>query len=255
MSTDSKGLNQSPGHKRTSRSPAKRTLKFADEGLVSMEDIDVVPLSSAELIKEGRDLLEKRLPGQTHRQEADRPTEEEIDTGSTVRSTSDQPVSPKSEPGRVEGPIDVPKRLVPSASTERIMDILRERGLDVTSEKNELKGLSLEVVDEEESYDSANEDEINEHSNIMSSTPAGAVRSEDYLHRLEGTRTDGMLSPDHLPFSVGSSPLHRNSPNRNRRPSLNSLTSLPEGTYLGEAQHKDRSLLSIVFQVPAGIKI
>ena len=172
-----------------------------------------------------------------------------------------RPLSSMSEPTRMERDSSVPHKLVPSTSTERIMDILRERGLDVggaarSSSAGERRGLlseSLEVVNEEVVLSSEEEegDKVTRYP-VNSSTPAAAVKSEDPLQaeRRGGGSSEGMLSPAHLLFSVGSSPVHGgSSQDLQRRASITSLVSLPEGTYLGEARHKDGSLMSIVFQV------
>ena len=173
-------------------------------------------------------------------------------------SDTTHPLSSASEPyHRTEGSHhhEVPKRLVPSASTERIMDILRERGLDVGTQKSEgekkrLLDESLEEVAEEESYSSGQEEgematPYHGRDHFSSSTPAEKLGEQVYHNR--GSRAEGVMSP-HL-FSVGSSPVHGSNQELHRRSSLNSLVSLPEGTYLGEAKHKDGSLMSIVFQV------
>lgn len=174
-------------------------------------------------------------------------------------SDTTHPLSSASEPyHRTEGSHhhEVPKRLVPSASTERIMDILRERGLDVGTQKSEgekkrLLDESLEEVAEEESYSSGQEEgematPYHGRDHFSSSTPAEKLGEQ--VHHNRGSRAEGVMSPPHL-FSVGSSPVHGSNQELHRRSSLNSLVSLPEGTYLGEAKHKDGSLMSIVFQV------
>ena len=171
-------------------------------------------------------------------------------------SDTTRPLSSMSEPyHRTESNHEVPKKLVPSASTERIMDILRERGLDVgTHSEGERKRPFNESLEEvaEEFYSSGQEEEMaspHHHRNrFSSSTPA--EKSGEYLqqvHHYRGNQAEGVVSP-HL-FSVGSSPVHGSNQELHRRSSLNSLVSLPEGTYLGEAKHKDGSLMSIVFQV------
>ena len=171
-----------------------------------------------------------------------------------------RPLSSMSEPTRMERDSSVPHKLVPSTSTERIMDILRERGLDVggaarSSSAGERRGLlseSLEVVNEEVVLSSEEEEDKVTRYPVNLSTPAAAVKSEDPLQaeRRGGGSSEGMLSPAHLLFSVGSSPVHGgSSQDLQRRASITSLVSLPEGTYLGEARHKDGSLMSIVFQV------
>jgi hypothetical protein len=138
------------------------------------------------------------------------------------------------------------------------MDILREKGLDVGSqsegERRRPFNESLEEV-AEESYSSGQEEEgttspYHRRDHFSSSTPAEKSGEYMYLqqgHHYRGGQAEGVLSP-HL-FSVGSSPVHGSNQELHRRPSLNSLVSLPEGTYLGEAKHKDGSLMSIVFQV------
>ena len=172
-------------------------------------------------------------------------------TSDTVR-----PLSSTSEPSRrTESNHEVPKKLVPSASTERIMDMLRERGLDVgTPSEGERKKPFNESLEEvaEESYGSGQEDETaspcHHRDHFSSSTPA--EKSTEYLQQVRhyrGSQAEGVVSP-HL-FSVGSSPVHGSNQELHRRSSLVSLISLPEGTYLGEAKHKDGSLMSIVFQV------
>ena len=204
----------------------------------------------------------------THKEEEDIATDplaimDDLTRSNLVRDIA-RPLSSMSEPNRTEvDRREVPRKLVPSASTERIMDILRERGLHVDNydgssssghvhrmgEGKLILSQSLEEVDEE-SYIS-DEDEVSIYPKIHVSSSTPAVKSEDQLHqsRLRGSRLEGLQSPTHI-FSVGSSPVHGSSSQElNRRPSLNSLVSLPEGTYLGEAKHKDGSLMSIVFQV------
>ena len=95
----------------------------------------------------------------------------------------------------------VPSRLVPSQSTERILELLKQHDLEKNNKKE---------------------------SEPLSSTPAGKSGRPG-------------VSSEQVQFSLG----HR----RESSESAVSMESLPEGTYLGEARHKDGSLLAIVFQV------
>ncbi len=96
----------------------------------------------------------------------------------------------------------VPNKLVPSQSTERIFEILRQHDVEKSKKLATLNG--------------------NDPLEPLSSTPAG-----------KSTK----ISSDAM-FTVGQ-----------RRESYEYILSLPEGTFLGEARHKDGSLLAIIFQV------
>lgn len=164
-------------------------------------------------------------------------------------SSAARPLSSVSEPYGTGQENGVPKRLVPSASTERIMEILRERGLDIGvqygGERKKPLNDSLEEVPEE-CYGSDREEVLQDQKDhISSSTPA--TNGEEHHRHHRSPRLEGWTSP-HM-FTMGSSPVHGSSQDLDRRASVNSLVSLPEGTYLGEACHKDGSLMSIVFQV------
>ena len=258
-------------------SPAKKVLNFrdnaTDEALTPMDVIEGMPLSSSDKISEYlSDGSGQSHGNQMHKQESKDPliiVDDLENAGSVLgQRTIDlaRPISSMSEPTRTDRDRPVPHRLVPSTSTERIMDILRERGLDVGSghaqnsvgeRKAGLLSESLEVVNEEEISGSEDEEEgIPRYSKdpVNSSTPSGAAKSDEERvqpQEHQGSQSEGMLSPAHLLFSVGSSPVHGASSSQelNRRASLTSLMSLPEGTFLGEARHKDGSLMSIVFQV------
>lgn len=118
----------------------------------------------------------------------------------------------------------VPSRLVPSESTERIMDILKQRGLPVDT-----KGRSAKIDEESLSSSGAGHDESTDNkTNLLSSTPA-ATRGGDQK-----------------PHGGGASPL--GAPDFDRE-SMISVSSLPEGTFFGDARHKDGSLMAIIFQV------
>lgn len=99
----------------------------------------------------------------------------------------------------------VPNKLVPSQSTERIFEILRQHDLEKSEKQATLSGSDpLEP---------------------LSSTPAGK---------------SAKVSSNTM-FTVGQ--------RRESYESVLSISSLPEGTFLGEARHKDGSLLAIIFQV------
>ena len=280
--------HHSPVHKKSSdfqHSPAKKILNFQDIADDAHMDVEGVPLSLSEVIKEAKESQDHdSQTSSTHHNVRPQLTTSDTVTGTTVNQedadplaiiddlaksnlarqqrTSDnitRPLSSMSEPHHgTGGNREVPKKLVPSASTERIMDILRERGLDVGGQnEGERKRAFNESLEEvaEELYSSDHEEEMVSprdcRDRFSSSTPA-AEKSEEYLqqqHRYHrGSQAEGVASPPHL-FSVGSSPVHGSNQELHRRASLNSLVSLPEGTYLGEARHKDGSLMSIVFQV------
>ena len=225
-------------------------------------DIDRVPLSSSKQIKDGPSQAsidegdERRL----HLDVAD-PLAIMDDLAKSTKArqrTSDvtRPLSSTSEPSNrttSHDEVEVPRKLVPSTSTERIMDILRERGLGIgqvqSSGERKRPGLSvsLEEVDEDCYSSDSEEDSKYPKDVITSSTPAAVTRSDESLHQCRH-QLDGLLSPSNV-FSVGSSPVHGSGQEFNVRSSLNSLVSLPEGTFLGKARHKDESLMCIVFQV------
>ena len=275
--------HHSPAHRKSSEfqhSPAKKVLNFQDVvGSDAQVDIEGVPSSLLEQIAEERGSQGRenyQTPTNTSRS-----TRPELATSDTVTGTittgdttdplaiiddlakhnlapqrttvSTRPLSSVSEPHhRTEGSHEVPKKLVPSASTERIMNILRERGLDIgTQSEGERRRPFNESLEEvaEESCSSGQEEEVtspyHHRDHFSSSTPA--EKSGETRH-YRGGQAEGAVSPPHL-FSVGSSPMHGSNQELHRRSSLTSLVSLPEGTYLGEAKHKDGSLMSIVFQV------
>ena len=273
--------HHSPAHRKSSEfqhSPAKKVLNFQDvTGGGPEMDIEGVPSSLLEQITE-----ERESQGHENHQisNTSRSTRPELATSDTVTGTTTgdttnplaiiddlaksnlaqqrttitaRPLSSASKSHhRTEGSYEVPKKLVPSASTERIMDILRERGLDVgTQSEGERRRPFNESLEEvaEESYSSGREEEVTSlhhyRDHFSSSTPA--EKSGEVRH-YRGGQAERAVSPPHL-FSVGSSPLHGSNQELHRRSSLTSLVSLPEGTYLGEAKHKDGSLMSIVFQV------
>lgn len=273
--------HHSPAHRKSAdfqHSPAKKVLNFQDVVDDAHMDIEGVPLSSSEQIKEERGSQAHESQTSSTQQNNVKPDLTTSDTVTGIAtdplaiiddlaesnsarqrtsiSNATRPLSSMSEPcNRTQGYHEVPKRLVPSASTERIMDILRERGLDVgiqsEGERKRPFDESLEEV-AEESYSSGHEEEMtspyHRRGRFSSSTPA--EKSEECLQQAcnyRGSQAEGIVSP-HL-FSVGSSPMHGSNQELQRRLSLNSLVSLPEGTYLGEAKHKDGSLMSIVFQV------
>ncbi len=130
----------------------------------------------------------------------------------------------------------VPSRLVPSQSTERIMEILKQRGLAVDSNNEQKKKSSITKIEEESQTTSGvcDMDELSSGSrnDVLSSTPA--MKSSGELRR----------ASDHL-FMVSTSPLGHDFD----RGSVNSISSLPEGTFFGDARHKDGSLMAIIFQV------
>ena len=141
----------------------------------------------------------------------------------------------------------VPKRLVSSRSTERIMEILKQHDLQKEREliiKNnqasEVSESSIPSSDFQRQDDSKDltEGDILVH---LSSTPA--AKSSAHLQR---SAVSPDLQTEHVQFSVG---LYRRGSYESDRQSMSSMTSLPEGAFLGEAKHKDGSLLAIVFQV------
>lgn len=141
-------------------------------------------------------------------------------------------------------PTRVPKRLVPSESTERIMEILKQHDLqkerELIAKKNnesEVSNPSSEFQGDDYSKDLAEEDLLEP----LSSTPA--TKSSAHLQR---SGMSPSLQTEKVQFSVG---LHRRDSYEFDRQSMSSMTSLPEGAFLGEAKHKDGSLLAIVFQV------
>lgn len=78
----------------------------------------------------------------------------------------------------------------------------------------------------------------------LSSTPASDSRSPLLAGLARGAATAGALEGEGLAFVEAGGLLDEFD-----RGSVTSLSSLPEGTFLGEARHKDGSLLSIIFQV------
>ena len=261
----SKGQHQSPVHRRSTDyqdSPAKKQLNFYDGAgdVLAPMDIEGVSLSSSKQIKDktGEMSVDENQSGHTHqgRDSIDELTKSDSTKHRNIHVDVTQPPVLMSEPNRRGGGLgEVPKKLVPSASTERIMDILRERGLDdgrgvqSAGERKVHLSESLEEVDEDTSSYASDGDEVVAYpkDHVSSSTPA-ASKTEGQHHHQRGSRLDGLLSPSQI-FSVGSSPVHGSSQELYRRSSLSSLVSLPEGTFLGEARHKDGSLMSIVFQV------
>lgn len=75
---------------------------------------------------------------------------------------------------------------------------------------------------------------------LLSSTPT--TRSTESLHQIDNQRSDGVA----LVGIAGSS---EGGVRGMDECSVTSISSLPEGVFLGEARHKDGSLLAIVFQV------
>lgn len=265
----SKGQHQSPVRRKNSNyqnSPAKRQLDFSgDKGdTPASMDVDHVPLSSPKQIKDGpsRTTIDEGDERRLQLDVAD-PSAimDDLAKSSKVRQrTSDvtQPLSSTLEPSNrtsSRSEVEVPRKLVPSKSTERIMDILLERGLGIgqvqSSTKKKRPGLSesLAVVEEDSYSSDSDEDSQYPKDLITSSTPAAPTKSDESLHQCH-QQLNGLLSPSHM-FSVGSSPspVHGTGQEFNMRSSRNSLVSLPEGTFLGKARHKDESLMSIVFQV------
>lgn len=102
----------------------------------------------------------------------------------------------------------VPNRLVPSKSTERIYEILKQHDLN--------KGKKT-AIDEVCSLEP------------LSSTPAGKAYKVSTSSSMD------------VNFTIGQ--------RRESYGSMFSVSSLPEGTFLGEARHKDSSRLAIIFQV------
>ncbi len=119
----------------------------------------------------------------------------------------------------------VPNRLIPSSSTERIMEILNQHDV----KKEAMQGSLAEERKQAP----------------LSSTPA--YKAQD---RARSSQV-GKLSPC-MQLTMVLSPYQMNSFVQDiDRLSLASQMSIQDGTFLGDARHKDGSLMAVVFQVRA----